>query len=575
MTAPLALNIACHLPAIARQQPMQLAVACPIKTDSEGRSTYSQLTFRELDQLSDDAARGLLNIGIARGVRTVLMVRPSLEFFVLTFALFKAGAVPVVVDPGIGLPALKRCLAQARPTAFIGIPQAHIARVVLGWARDTIATTVTTGSLKLFAQHTLRELIASGHRSAAPVSPVLADTRAHETAAILFTSGSTGPPKGVVYSHANFMAQIEALRDEYNIAPGEVDLCTFPLFALFAPALGMTSIIPEMDPTRPALVAPRNVITPIHEFAVTNLFGSPALINRVGRFGKDHVIKLPSLKRATSAGAPVPADVIERFITMLPPGAQLFTPYGATESLPVASIGSDELLRDTRQLTDSGHGVCIGRPVGKARVHVIRISDEPIATWSDDLKVTQGTIGEITVEGPAVTSHYFELPKLTALAKILREPGARLPDSQLDGQTAPPAMLHRMGDLGYFDDQGRLWFVGRKSHRVITNASPEGVMHSVPVEAIFNTHPAVFRSALVGVTLSGNITPVICIEREKANSASEQDLTRELLALAARFPRTAMIRHVLFHPAFPVDIRHNSKIGREKLAVWASTKLKS
>ena len=206
-------------------------------------------------------------------------------------------------------------------------------------------------------------------------------------------------------------------------------------------------------------------------------------------------------------------------------------------------------------------------------MHIIKISDEPIATWDDSLIEPPNTIGEITVEGPAVTTHYFELPKLTSLAKILRDPESRLPESQLDGKTPPPALLHRMGDLGYFDTQGRLWFVGRKSHRVITPLAPEGVMHSIPVEAIFNTHPAVFRSALVGVKLNGVVTPVICIEREKMKAISEGELTQQLLALAGKHVTTSPVKLVLYHPAFPVDIRHNSKIGREKLTVWAQQKL--
>src|SRR5262249_52343518 len=162
--------------------------------------------------------------------------------------------------------------------------------------------------------------------------------------------------------------QVEMLRRTYNIQPGEVDLCTFPLFALFAPALGMTSVIPEMDATRPALVEPRNIIEPIQQFQVTNMFGSPALLRRVVSDPGASAWKLPSLRRVISAGAPVPGDVIERFTRMLREDVQVHTPYGATESLPVATIGSEQILGGTWKRTGTGAGVCVGRPVEGMRV---------------------------------------------------------------------------------------------------------------------------------------------------------------------------------------------------------------
>src|SRR6185437_5077946 len=121
---------------------------------------------------------------------------------------------------------------------------------------------------------------------------------------------------------------------------------------------GMTSIIPEMDATRPARVDPQKILDAIRFFGVTNLFGSPAVIQRVGRYAIGDGVKLPTLRRIISAGAPVPWQAIQRFAALLPDGVQLHTPYGATESLPVCSIGSDEILRETRLRTAEGAGVC-------------------------------------------------------------------------------------------------------------------------------------------------------------------------------------------------------------------------
>ncbi len=544
-------NIAAHLPAMARQYPEMRAVVVPRGRDANRKFRFTQYTFRQLETESNRLAQGFEALGISRGTRTVLMVTPSLDFFALTFALFKVGAVPVLVDPGIGIRNLGICLAEAEPDAFIGIPRAHLARVLLGWARKSLRTHVTVGRRFLWGGTTLAQVRqASGSGEAYQ----MADTQAAETAAILFTSGSTGVPKGVVYTHGMFAEQVEKLRGLYRIEPGEIDLPTFPLFALFAPALGMTAIIPEMDATRPAQVNPANIIDAIEQFQVTNMFGSPALINRVGRYGEALGVKLPTLRRVISAGAPVSAKVLERFSKMLSPGVQLFTPYGATEALPVCSIGSDEILNDTRARTDQGAGVCVGRPVTGMDVKVIRISDEPIVDWSNDLVLTAGQIGEITVKGPNVTREYFNRTTSTTLAKIIDPAGG---------------FFHRMGDVGYADETGRIWFCGRKSHRVTT---PKNTLFTIPCEAIFNTHPAVFRSALVGVSRAGEVAPELCVEleQEAANRLTPRQLREELLALGAGNELTRNIKTIHFHPAFPVDIRHNAKIFREQLSVWAA-----
>lgn len=539
-------NIAAHLPEMARRQPDSAAIIFPRQK--------RRMSFSELDKLSDRIARGLIANGICRGVRTVLMVTPSPEFFALTFALFKIGAVPVLIDPGLGIKNLRKCFAEAEPHAFIGIPKAHLARLIFGWGKDSIRSFVTVGR-RLFWGGTTLGAIIDENRQETPFT--LAPTQHADVAAILFTSGSTGAPKGAVYSHGNFAAQVEALRTVYGIEPGEIDLPTFPLFALFAPALGMTAVIPEMDFTRPGSVNARKIISAIQTYGVTTMFGSPALINRVGRYGVDHKVKLPTLRRAISAGAPVPAAVLERFTSLLNPGVQVFTPYGATEALPVCSIGSDEILGSTRQITDSGGGVCIGHPVEGIRLEIIEISDEPIYSWDESMRVPTGKIGEIVVQGEQVTRGYYNRPDSDHLSKIY------------DPETG--SFFHRMGDLGGRDEEGRIWFCGRKTHRVETDAGP---LFTIPCEAVFNTHPKVYRTALVGVGTPGELKPVLCVELEKGAKADENVVREELLAIARDHIHTHTIDTILFHPSFPVDIRHNAKIFREKLAVWAAGRLK-
>jgi len=508
------------------------------------------VTFRELEQETDRYAYGLEAAGITRGTRTILFVTPGRDFFALVFALFKIGAVPVMVDPGIGRQQMRRCLSDIQGEAFIGVPLAHLFRTLYPSAFRSVRVAVTVGRRWGWGGLRLQDVRADPWR---PYD--MAPTQASDAAAILFTSGSTGPAKGVLYEHGVFDAQVRYLRSHFGYSDTEVDLPTFPLFALFDAALGMTAVIPDMDFTRPGSVDPRKIIEPIGDHHVTHMFGSPALLDQVSRYGEAQGTSLPTLKRVISAGAPVPPVVLARMHTLLGPEAELHTPYGATEALPVASIGSREILGETAVQTARGAGTCVGRPMPGLDLRIIRIDDAPIPDWSEALELATGDIGEITVTGPVVTRGYHANPEATALAKIAHGGNTR----------------HRMGDVGYLDESGRLWFCGRKAHRVVTATQ---TLFTVPCEAIFNQHERVFRSALVGVGARGQQMPVICIQLERGDAQRETvALRRELLEMAAADPRTRDITTVLFHPSFPVDARHNAKIGRETLAVWAAERV--
>lgn len=545
-------NIASHLSAMAARRPNDIAIYCSTGGNPADRSSYERLTYAELDALSDQIAAGLLAIGLKRGDRSALMVKPGLNLFAITFALFKAGIVPVLIDPGIGLKNIKGCLARSRPTAFIGIPQAHAARLVLGWGRETLTHFVTVGRRWGWGGSSLDEVVAAGRANPAP----MAETDGDEIAAILFTSGSTGPPKGAICRHRNFDAQVRAIRDMFGIREGEVNVPTFPLFALFDPALGMTSVIPDMDASRPAKVHPPNVIEAVKAFGASTMFGSPALLNTVGRWGEAHGASMPTLKRIMAAGAPLPAPVMRRMLGLISPEGEVFPPYGATESLPVAMMSSREILAETWQQTEQGAGVCVGRPVPSIRLRVIHITEEVISDPALAVDCAVGEVGEIAVCGDVVTTGYLHDEAADARSKMVS------PDGQL---------WHRMGDVGYLDAQGRLWFCGRKGHRVVLE---DETLFSVNLEEVFNTHAEVYRTALVGVTVAGRREPLLCVELEPGVASKERPrIERELRAMASKNPVTARVKRVLFHPAFPVDVRHNAKINRELLAVWAQGKL--
>ena len=545
------LNIADRLRNSAGIVPDQPAVIFPASRDARGRTAWTQVSFARLDAEVDQLARGLISLGVRPGHRMVLMVRPSIEFIALVFAIFRSGATCVLIDPGMGRGSLLRCLDQTDPHGFIAIPLVHLIRSLMPWRYRSARLNVSVGSPKLPWLESLDGLLQRGSLAA---SVTLPQTLSTDAAAIIFTSGSTGPPKGVVFEHGMFDAQVDLIRNFYGIAPGETDLPGFPLFALFNLAMQVPTVIPEMDPTRPAAVDPARILDGLRTQRATQAYGSPAMWNRVGRHCEQFGIRIERLNRVLSAGAPVPLHVIRRITAMLRPDADIHTPYGATECLPVASIGGREILADTAVQSASGRGTCVGRVFAGVDVRIIRATDAVIQNIDQAEQVPPGAIGEIIVRSPAATREYFRRPDATAAAKIA------------DGAT----FWHRMGDVGFLDEQQRLWFCGRRAHVVHT---AQGPMYSVCCEAIFDQHPQVYRSALIGLGPVGNERPLIVVEPEPGQfpetAAATDRLTAELLALAAANPLTASIRSVLFHRSVPVDTRHNVKINLEQLRIWA------
>ena len=585
-------NLCRHLAHAAITTPKALAVA--VQKSQRGQLNYREIDFEALHQQSDAIAYALNAYGLKSGMKTVLMVTPSIEFFALTFALFKAGIIPILVDPGMGIKNLKQCFVESTPDAFIGIPKAHIARKLFGWGKASVKKLLTVteaGSgfgadmfASLIGGMSLTKLLA---RYPVPqqvnFSFEMVKLSDDDMSAILFTSGSTGTPKGVVYSHKMFEAQITALKEDYGITPGERDLATFPLFSLFGPALGMASIVPDMDASKPITANPDFIFAAIEKYQCTNLFANPALIEVLGQAGAadvsatkplaeasvkeivkpsvNKIVKLPSLKRVISAGAPATLPSIERFTQLLSDNVPVLTSYGATESLPLTKISSADLLA-TSHITDNGGGICVGSAVNGVEISIIAISEEVITVWSDELVLPANTIGEIVVKGDMVSHQYYHRASATAQAKIS------------DGNS----VRHRMGDLGYLDEAGLLWMCGRKSHRVETGSDSKiKTFFSIPCERIFNTHSSVKRSALVAVTIYQKSVPLLCVEltdeATQDENFDESVLFSALKGLALAHKQTAAISHFLIHEDFPVDIRHNAKIFREKLAVWAQDEL--
>ncbi len=558
-------NIASGLVEMAEKAPYQPGVIFPAGRDAEGRAQSVIFSFQQLNQTCDHYAHGLTELGIEMKDRVLLLLHPGPELIAVVFALLKMGAVPVLIDPGMGRGAFLQCVAETEPSALIGIPLTHLLRQVVRKPFAQVRHTVVVGGPSWLpgrlAEKTLAEVSARGRQLRQEQGAFsIAPTTTENEAAVAFTSGSTGIPKGVVYRHGMFQAQIALMRDEIGIQPGEVDLALLYIFALFNPALGVTTIIPDMDPTKSAEVNPAYVVESILTHGVTNAFGSPTIWKRVVPYCREHNIRLPSLKRVLMAGAPVPPELIEALIThILSDDAEVLTPFGATEAMPLTIITGRDITGETANLTAEGKGMCVGTPLPGITLKVIAVSDAPISAWDASLIQPPGVIGEIVVKGAVVTETYLNRPEQTAQAKILE--GAEV--------------WHRMGDLGYFDESGRLWFVGRKAHRVETE---QGVLYPVPCETIYNSHPDVIRTALVGVGHDGAQEPVLVVEPKPgtfpAEPPAQQRFTMELLALGTKHAHTRGIKRVLFYPdVFPTDVRHNAKIQREKLAEWAAVHL--
>ena len=534
------MNISYRISTVAEKFPDKKSVVFS-KPIGGGKYEYPFYTFAEFETRSNQFANKLIKIGITPGMRVLLFVKPCLDFSVLAFTLFKMGAIPVLIDPGMGVKNLLRSIKQVRPDALISIGAVHWIRRVM---RDSFSNLKIHVSLDPVGgrTHYLYKDLEKENKEFTPVE-VLPET----PAAILFTSGGTGIPKGVIYTHGILNAQTESLQKIFNLDETKTDLPGFALFALFTLAMGMTSVIPDMDPTKPAQCDPKKIVTNIINNQATFVAGSPAIWKRVGEYCLSHNITLPSVKHVVMFGAPVRIELHEMFRKILPFG-DTYTPYGATEFLPVAVISGREIINHHKDKMNEGFGVCLGQAVPEVEIRIAKTSDIPEREVHD---LGRNQRGEIVVTGPQVTPGYFEMDEETAKAKI----------------KMGPTLWHRMGDLGLIDSNNNLWFLGRKTHRVELG---DETLYSISVESFYNQHPEVSRSALVELNRDGVVSAGIVIERKDRAVKASSTFFSELEEITKRNNLSGKITECFLHSSFPVDVRHNIKIDRQKLSLWAS-----
>ncbi|MBT3222205.1 MAG: AMP-binding protein [Proteobacteria bacterium] len=538
-------NIASTMEAQAHLRPFQRAVVFPHGRDSLGRIAWTHLTCSDLNRLTDEFARGFDDLDM-RDERVFLLLGPSLEWLPVVFALFKVGAVPILTDTNLSRSATLSCLERTTPRVLIAPPLVHAWRRLYSRSFKSVEIPVTIGDNTWFwGGSTLQQCRVVGDEP----FPTMVTTPEDE-AAIVFTSGTTGPPKAVSCTHGFFDQSMRQLQQMYGIQPGEIELASMPLFALLAIAMGMTVVLPGSDLSQPNQTEVGKIVEVIQTQGCSSSFGGPTLWSRIGRWCHEREVHLNSLRRIVITGARVPIAMHKVFRGVLGPGRQIHTLYGNTECLAISSIGSEEALGETALVTNRSVETCLGHPLPLIKVGVIKIVEGEIECWSDELLLSTGEIGEIVLEDSPMIAPYLGETRSTSIP---------------DGESA----FHRTGDLGYLDGEHRLWFCGRKSNLVVTKNGER--LFPVPCEAIFDAHPDVRRTALVGV----DGEPRLVVELQPPIRRDRDDIAAELLALGQANPLTIEVKQIHFHPKLPLDVHHRAKIHRLELAAWAKKQSRS
>ena len=483
-------------------------------------ATGDSITFAELAQRVEGVAAELIRRGMQRGDRVAMLTPPGVDLVAAVYGVWRAGGVTVIADRGLGLQGLGRAVRSTRPSWVIGPKRALAASTALRWAPRATRLDVA-------------ELVGATSGELPP------QPSGDDLAAVLFTSGATGPAKGVQYLHRQLVAQRDALAATYSITSDDRLVAAFAPFALYGPALGIPTALPNCDVTKPAELTAASLDEACARIGATLAFASPsALANVVATADGSSLAGLEALRVIFSAGAPVPSETLHA-VAELAPNATLHTPYGMTEVLPVADIELQGIV--AAEAADPDGGVCVGRPVSGAQVRIVPFDFDP-----DELPdaVVDSAMGEILIRAPWVSEGYHGLWATQRAAR----PGA--------------GEWHRSGDVGHVDADGRLWVEGRAVHVI---HGVDGPITPVPVERRVERALGVPRCAAVGVGPAGSQQLVVVLEAPGvAGGPASAEVAAGVRSVVGR-----PIAAVLTVPSLPVDIRHNAKIDRAAVATWA------
>ena len=512
----------------------------PAVVELSGRTVSWDLLGRRVREL----ASGLAASGLRRGQRVALLVPPGADLTAALYACWRAGAVVVVADAGLGLRALGRALRGAGPDWVIGTREGlAAARAMRVPGRRFVAGPHDRATLRgLGASAGLADLARLGRGRTPPPEP-----RDSDECAVVFTSGATGPPKGVVYRHGQVRAQLAALRRTYAIGPDDRLVAAFAPFALYGPALGIASAVPATDVTAPATLTAEALADAVAAVDATLVFASPSALRNVvataGALDGSRSKPLDGVRLVLSAGAPVAPDLLRSVCDLLP-SAEARTPYGMTEALPVADVSLGQI-----EEAGDGDGVCVGRPVAGVDVRLSAL--DPLGVASGPLTAHPGVVGEICVRAAHVKDRYDRL-------------------WATERESGRDRGWHHTGDVGHLDDVGRLWVGGRLGHVVTTAA---GVLTPVGVEQAVERLPEVSAAAAVGVGPTGaQQLVVVVVPRagvDQRGVGRGGVLAPDGLTAAVRGAVAADVAAVLVLRELPVDIRHNAKVDRRRVGRWA------
>ena len=500
------------------------AVAIVEMNGKDTRRVERSSSFAEIDEQVRHMITALLAAGVQPGDRLATLIPPGIDLNVVVYACLRAGFIIVPPDAALGLKGMQQALRASRPDFLVS-----------DWRGMTLAK-----ALRLPAARLLLDDLVNGHATSKDVP---AKPSANDTAAVVFTSGSTGPSKGVVYNHGQLGGQRDAIRHAFDIGPDDRLVVAFAPFAVLAPALGIPSVVPPIEVTKPATLTASTLADAAAAIDATIVFASPAVLANIVATAADiddgHRSTLESVRSVVTAGAPVSPQVLTAVEPVFP-NAKFFTPYGMTELLPVTAASATEIAASESDARASDQGVCVGRPLPSVEV-AIRPVDAPTGTLP--AAVEQGTLGEVWVRGAHGSQSYDNLWRQTNHAFVDR--------------------WHRSGDVGHLDPHGRLWIEGRVDHLIYTAT---GTLAPVGVELQAQSAPGVEIAAAVGVGPVGTQQLAVVITGESLGSAVVAGTD---VAAAVRQAVDSDVAAVLVAPKIPVDRRHNSKIDRTRVQRWA------
>ncbi|MGC0249598.1 alpha/beta fold hydrolase [Pseudactinotalea sp. Z1748] len=528
------------------------------------RAGTETVTWQELATRVRHLALGLADLGVRPGQRVSLLITPGVDLTAALFACLRLGAVAVLADQGLGLRGMSRALRGAGPQWLIGVDRALTGARLLGWPGRRVGTGHTTPLHRALGARTgLADLIARGAGIEQHGGTLPAEPDPEDDAAILFTSGSTGPAKGVTYTHRRLAAMRDALATTYDLGPGSAFVVGFAPFALIGTALGSAAITPDMDVVAPATLTAAALADAVAASDATAVFTSPAALTNVLRTAADlteaHRSALAGVELFLSAGAPIAPELLAQ-VGRIMPNASARTPYGMTEVLPLTDIDLTGLQAaagdEAAGVAGAGGGSCVGHPVPGAQARIIPLDDAGAATG--DATTAPGITGEVLVTAAHLKRTYDQLWATQAAS-------------------ADHAGWHRTGDVGHLDARGRLWIEGRLAHIIRTAG---GVVTPVAIEHAAQQIRGVQRAAAVGVGPAGTQHVVVVLETDPqidrhagaSPALATPGLTR-IVRQAVRARCGLTVAAVLRVPELPTDVRHNTKVDRARLAQWAERAL--